>query len=190
MNEETKRRTTYRRFSDRRVAALLKLYEILFYETEIDVRTSEFFKALAYDFMVDRVLLIKTENSDEQYGVDILYAYDPSDFVKKNCFKGKGIKKLLETQKSFDGALTLSKYRTSSFFSRDEWAGLWSEELGCSSSALLSVKVTPRSGENIFLWLIMDSGSREWSSHDRDLCEEEALLLSKVLERDLLDIKL
>ena len=58
-----------------------------------------------------------------------------------------------------------------------------STDLGASASALLSVAIRGAASEPQLLWLLLQSGSREWTSKDRQLIEDVARVVGRA--RDL-----
>lgn len=185
MNTRQNRRAQFRRYSDRRLAALLELHEILFYDEPGPIRDLHFLNTINEDYQTDRVVIVQKCSPNDDC-VKILGASNGLSAVPEfSILNGSGISKILRTHTEFEGALTLSKFRSSSFFEAKEWQELWTNDLGRPASALLSVAITPQNALPAFLWLVVDSGSREWSSHDRDLSEEEALFLARVLEKRL-----
>ncbi|MBN2341460.1 MAG: GAF domain-containing protein [Deltaproteobacteria bacterium] len=187
MNNHQNRRAQFRRYSDRRVAALLELHEVLFYEPPGEARSRLFLNMMNSDYQTDRAAIVRLISAG-QGRVSVIAASEgwerlqPGDFLD-----GSGIRRIVETHQEFDGALTLSKFRSSSAFQNGEWQALWEEDLQQPASALLSVPIRYSGTAIAYLWLLVNSGSREWSSHDRDLSEEEASFLARVLEKKLLD---
>ncbi len=179
MTEEHNRRGQFRRYADRRVAALLELHEILFYDAPGPERDLRFFRSVAEDFQVDRTALLTIS---EGFPVLRHLTGNWGTLTIGDSLLGDGVKKIVEAHGTFDGALTLSKFRRSSLFQSDEWNALWARDLTEPATAMLSVPVRPRQGTAL-LWLVLDASSREWSSHDRDLSEEEAHLIGVLLDR-------
>ena len=168
------------------MAALLELHEILFYESAGPARDLHFMDTMNEDYQTDRVALVQTVG-DNRSGVRVLCASAKWPEPKQNSIlDGPGIQRIVATHAHFEGALTLSRFRSSSVFVNGEWQSLWERDLMAPASALLSVPIYPRNQPMSYLWLVADSGSREWSSHDRDLSEEEALLLARIIENGLL----
>ncbi|MBN2530299.1 MAG: hypothetical protein JXR76_28175 [Deltaproteobacteria bacterium] len=188
MNNKQNRRAQFRRYSDRRVTALLELHEILFYEPVGAARNMLLMNTINEDYQTDRVALVQTV-SEKPSCVTVLSASEKWPVSGAGTLlEGEGIQRIVLTHQHFEGALTLSKFRSSSAFSISEWQSLWERDLGAPASALLSVPVFPRKLAPAFLWLVADSGSREWSSHDRDLSEEEALMMARVIQQGMLGI--
>ncbi|MBN2715643.1 MAG: GAF domain-containing protein [Deltaproteobacteria bacterium] len=138
------------------------------------------------DYQTDRVALVQTI-PETPSAVTVLCASESwSTPVPDRLLVGAGIQRVIDTHRQFEGALTLSRFRRSSIFSDSEWQSLWDSDLLEPATALLSVPVCPSNAPVAYLWLVADNGSREWSSHDRDLAEEEAVLLARVLDREML----
>lgn len=190
-NTRKNRRSHFRRYSDRRVAALLELHEILFYDPPGPTRDATLLNVMNEDYQTDRIAVVQLVSAEEGQ-VKILAASDSwRNGAPGAELSGSGLRRIIQTHREFNGALTLSKFRASGTFENGEWSNLWDQNLGDPASALLSVPILGKD-QNVFrdaqafLWLVVDSGSREWSSHDRDLSEEEAVLLARVLEQNML----
>ena len=186
MNHSQNRRNQFRRYADRRVAALLAIHEILFYESPGPERDGRLMTALNDDYQTDRVALVEAISSKPSAVTVLCTSQSWTSLPENRLLSGTGIERIIETHKQFEGALTLSRFRSSSAFEDSEWQSLWESDFGAPASALLSVPVFPASGASVYLWLIVDSGSREWSSHDRDLSEEEAVFFARVLDKGYL----
>ena len=189
MMNKKNRRAQFRRYSDRRVAALLELHEIFFYEPAGEARNALLMNTINEDYQTDRVALVQStpENSS---AVSVLSASENWPGVHpESILEGTGIRRIMLTHQHFEGALTLSKFRSSSAFEDGEWQSLWERDLGSPASALLSVPVFPDNAAPAFLWLVADGGSREWSSHDRDLSEEEAVMMARAIGQGMLTSK-
>lgn len=186
MNTRQNRRAQFRRYTDRRVAALLELHEILFFENSGVQRDEHLLDTINEDFQTDRVVIVQMDTAAKDSMRVLSATSNWAGEINGVTFQGAAIEKIVQTQSEFNGALTLSKFRSSSLFSPQQWLDLWSHELHRPASALLSVPICAPNVPPSFMWLIVDSGSREWSSHDRDLSEEESLLLARVLEKKML----
>jgi GAF domain-containing protein len=108
-------------------------------------------------------------------------------FKDRTTLSGCGISALLSVHAENHGALTLSRFRQTSQFDSSAWDALWNTDLGEPASALLSVDIADNT-DVVLGWLIvaLNGTSREWSSHDRDLAEEIALLLAVAMKRAIL----
>ena len=60
------RRGTFRRYSDRRVAALLELYEILYHEPPGAKRNQNLLNTMSIDYQVDRAALVTPRAENER----------------------------------------------------------------------------------------------------------------------------
>jgi hypothetical protein len=186
MSQTQNRRAQFRRYSDRRVTALLELHEILFFEPAGPERDLHFMNTMNEDYQTDRVALVQAVVGQPS-SVSVLTASGNWPVTaRQNILDGPGIQRIIRTHEHFEGALTLSRFRSSSVFVNGEWQSLWERDLGAPASALLSVPVLPRNMPTVYIWLVSDSGSREWSSHDRDLSEEEALFVARMIEKRML----
>jgi len=185
---QAKRREQHRRYSDRRVAVLLALHEILFFDAPGDSQKIKLLKEILHDYETDIVTIAEANWDKDHFSFVVKASYGKEINLKKNTqISGIGLDVLIEIHKiAHDGAITLSRFRKLSAFSKDQWNSLWNEELNSKFSALLSVPFQVNDSRMSFLWLAMGDSSREWSSHDRELAEEIAKLFSKAKEKKLI----
>jgi len=177
------RRHKHRRFSDRRVHLLLRVHEILF-DMEPGVgRDGALIEEIRFDFASDRAALV-TVAADLRDGVELgAVAGEWNGAQPGVALGGKGLTDLLEAHRLTDGAVTLTYTRRPSVFSSEGWERLWAGDLGAEATALLSVAVRPERAARQLLWLQQATNSREWSSHDRELAEEVASILSRAADK-------
>ena len=184
MTGSQERRNKHRRFSDRRVHVLLRVYEILFDMEEGDERDTAVIDELRLDFETDRSALVTLgPDGNGRVEVSSLSGSWNDDRVKGSVLSGKGLEDLLEAHRLATGAVTLTYTRRPSVFSVEGWERLWAGDLGANATALLSVAIEPERAERRLLWLQQASYSREWSSHDRELAEEVASLMSRATDK-------
>jgi len=183
MTATQERRQKHRRFSDRRVHVLLRVHEILFDTNEGDERDTAVIEELRLDFETDRAALVAVgaEGNGEVEVVSLAGSWDGE--IKGSVLSGKGLQDLLEAHRLADGAVTLTYTRRPSVFSAEGWERLWAGDLGEKATALLSVAIEPERAERRLLWLQQAGYSREWSSHDRELAEEVASLLTRATDK-------
>lgn len=182
MERRQNRRGIHRRYADRRVAALLTLYEILYHENPGPSRDTNMLAAIQEDYQIDRAALLSKED-DNKLGV-IGICGNWGAISKGSVLTGVGLCAILDAHREVGGALTLSKFKRPSMIDTQAWEDLWSKDLSTPASALLSVPIEPKNAKPAFLWLALDAASREWSSHDRDLSEEIASLLGVALDKN------
>ncbi|MBW2278289.1 MAG: hypothetical protein JRF63_12405 [Deltaproteobacteria bacterium] len=183
MTGSQERRNQYRRFTDRRVHVLLRVHEILFDMPEGDERDTAVIDELRLDFETDRAALVTTRPDDSaEVEVDSLCGSWNGE-IKGTVLSGKGLQDLLQAHRLATGAVTLTYTRRPSVFSVEGWGRLWAGDLGAKATALLSVAIEPERAERRLLWLLQASYSREWSSHDRELAEEVASLMSRAADK-------
>lgn len=180
---ERERRTIHRRFSDRRVALMLAVHEILFEEPPGERRERRLIEAIRDDYQTDRAALVARNGAGS--GLEVVRAsgqWDPKP--EGRLLDGNGIEALLDVHQLATGAVTLTYVRRPSQFEREAWEQLWSEGLGSPTAALLSVELTPARAPGGFLWLAEATSSREWSSGDRELIEEIGALLARAADKE------
>ncbi|MCK9522816.1 MAG: hypothetical protein M0R76_07170 [Proteobacteria bacterium] len=186
MSTNTNRRGQHRRYADRRIAALLQIHEIFFYEPPGLARQEQLIQAIQSDYETDRGALLVP---DAQHPHALRFLCRSGDWGPNatKFLSGSGITALRNAHSETPGALTLSRFRSTSLFSDESWNALWHEDLLTPASALLSVNIAAPTGESLgWLLLALNGASREWSSHDRDLAEEIALLLAQAMQRGII----
>jgi hypothetical protein len=184
MNEaNSDRRSRPRRYSDRRVALLLAIHELLFEHPPGPERDRLVLDAVRDDFETGRALLARP--GDQGFGILVAAACgewreDPAGRI----LEGPGLAALLGTHGLVPGAVTLTYVRRPSAFAPEDWERLFKADLGEPASALLSVEIRPERAPGSLLLLQDVVSSREWSSHDRSMAEEVARLLSRAADKD------
>jgi len=178
-----RRRPTYRRYSDRRVALMLELYEILFEDPTPEVRDTLLLDAIRFDFGTDAALLVDVSEKDTG-PLTVRSISEDADFAAPgSALLGDGIRDLRAAHEHAQGAITLTRFRRPSMFEESSWENLWKEDLGAPATALLSVSVSPSLAKPSYLWLLLQGASKEWSSHDRELAEEISHLMARVADK-------
>jgi GAF domain-containing protein len=183
MTLASERRTKHRRFSDRRVAVMLAVHELLFDLPPGAEREEEILEVLRDDFGSDRAALVAPFDGAEPGLVVNAASGSWSDGPRGRRLTGRGLGHLLEVHRLAAGAVTLTYVRRPPAFDSDGWEDLFNRDLLEPTSALLSVELHPRSAPRSFLWLQQETGSREWSSKDRELAEEVAHLLARAADK-------
>ncbi len=185
MTETQERREVFRRYADRRRALMLAIHEILFDQRPGEARDRNILEEIRYDFCTDGAVLVrKLTEKNPSDSVTLLATAGDWDRTKPgDNFEGEGIEALLSAQENAHGAVALSRFRPTSLISDNAWEHLWQTDLGKPASALLSVDLKPSQARPALIWLTLDAASREWSSHDRQLLEEAADLLSRAADR-------
>ncbi|HUT76675.1 MAG TPA: hypothetical protein VM285_03255, partial [Polyangia bacterium] len=139
MNEaNSDRRARPRRYSDRRVALLLQIHELLFDHPPGPERERLVLEAVRDDFETSRALL--AQRGDTGPGIIVAAACgewreDPVGRV----LEGPGLAALLDTHGLVPGAVTLTYVRRPSAFTAEDWERLFKADFGEPASALLSV---------------------------------------------------
>ena len=185
MTEINNRRGQYRRYSDRRVAALLKIHEILFYEADNPSLDLLILNAVRDDFATDRAALVKIVEKGNIAKIESLCS-NWKTASEGTLLKNSGIKIIADSHIHSNAVLTLSKFRKVSLLTGEQWTLFWEKGLMEQTSALLSVPVISDKKNILLLWLALDKTSREWNSHDRNLAEEIAHLLFMAIEKKVL----
>lgn len=181
--QEQEQRQNFRRYSDRRIALLLEIYETLFHNDPGPPRDQAILEVIRQNFEADRACLVKPGGGAK--GVDVLaHAGEWISSPKGRVLTGSGLRLLLELHEATPGTLTLSRVKRPSAFSQPAWDSLWSGDLGAQAMALLSIVIRPQKSRKTILWLYQCSYSREWSSRDRQLAEEVAALLAKAADKE------
>ncbi len=179
MNNKVEKRQHYRRYEDRRVAMMLAIYKTLFDEAPGPPREEKLLGAILENFKVDRVLLIDLADGVR---VRALRGKDPG---KPLSIGGAGFGELLALHRINPGALSFERVRKPELFTSDSWNSLWTEGMGTSAQALMSILITPAGAPRQLLWLQQLSSSREWGSRDRDLIEEVTGVLAQAADKAL-----
>jgi len=183
MSQNQERRTIHRRFSDRRVALMLAVHEILFDDPPGERRERRLLDALMYDYQTARAAFVTREAGASELRLSRTggeWGGDPEG----RPLDGAGVAALLDVHRIATGAVTLTYVRRPSQFEREAWEELWSGGLGAPATALISVELKPERAPGGFLWLAEASSSREWSSGDRELIEEVGGLLSRAADKE------
>ncbi|MFO8070440.1 MAG: hypothetical protein R6V85_01080 [Polyangia bacterium] len=183
MSSTSERRTKYRRFSDRRVAVMLAVHELLFDLPPGPERDEKILGVLRDDFGSDRAALVAPVDGTAPGLVVNAASGAWSEGPRGRRLTGRGLEHLLEVHRLAAGAVTLTYIRRPAAFDSDGWEDLFNRDLLEPTSALLSVELLPDSAPRSFLWLQQEIGSREWSSNDRELAEEVARLLARAADR-------
>ncbi len=187
MKGTQERREVFRRYADRRRALMLAIHEILFDQRSGEARDRDLLEEIRCDFRTDGAVLVhKLTEKNKSDSVTLLAAAGDWERAQPgNTFEGEGIEALLRAQENAHGAVALSRFRPTSLINDNAWEHLWQDDLGKPATALLSVDIKPSEARPALIWLILNGASREWSSHDRQLLEEVADLLSRAADRVL-----
>lgn len=185
MKGTSERREIFRRYADRRRALMLAIHEILFDQRPGEDRDRDLLTEICGDFHTDGAVLVrKLTNPPTPDSVTLMAAVgDWAGAQPGDTFEGEGIEALLSAQENAQGAVALSRFRRTSLINDDAWEHLWQDSLGKPATALLSVDLKPSDASPALIWLILNGASREWSSHDRQLLEEAADLLSRAADK-------
>jgi hypothetical protein len=186
MNDPTQspgdeRRTRPRRYSDRRVALLLRVHEILFDHPPGPGRDRLVLEAVRDDFETNRALMAR--QGDGPRVVVAAACGEWREDPEGRTLSGPGLAALLDNHGAATGAMTLTYVRRPSAFAPEDWEHLFRHDLGEPTAALLSVEIRPRQAPGFLLVLQDTVASREWSSHDRSMAEEVAHLLSRAVDK-------
>jgi hypothetical protein len=178
---ETEKRVRFRRHSDRRVALMLALHEILFDDSPGPARDVRLLEAIVRDFETDRALLLGPlapggDGLALEAKAGVPEGEDPLP-------DGAGLRLLANLHVGAPGAVTLNRGKRPALFSPEAWDALWSRELGRESQALMSVAVRGERAPAALLVVLQVSWSREWNIRDRDLVEEVGVLLGRAADR-------
>ena len=185
MKGTSERREIFRRYADRRRALMLAIHEILFDQRPGEDRDRDLLTEICGDFHTDGAVLVrKLTNPPTPDSVTLMAAVgDWAGAQPGDTFEGEGIEALLSAQENAQGAVALSRFRRTSLINDNAWEHLWQDSLGKPATALLSVDLKPSEASPALIWLILNGASREWSSHDRQLLEEAADLLSRAADK-------
>lgn len=181
MAQVYEQRTQFRRFTDRRGALMLAVYEILFDLPRGANRDGRILEAILRNYGVDRAAFVSLDTNPP--GGRGVLATAVGSWNGQQVIQGRGFDQLLALHREVDGALTFESVRRPTQFSPEEWDSLWSEALGGASRALLSMEVRPSTSAPKLIWLQQILSSREWSSRDRELIEEVAALLARAEDK-------
>ncbi len=182
MKNTAENRVSYRRYSDRRNALLLNIYEILFDNPAGLARDGMVLEAILENFQTDQAAFVIPPDGSKEEGQIAVAVGDWGKDGSKRPLLGVGVKQLWDLQQTAPGALTFTRVKRPTLFQADTWENLWNEALHMST-ALLSVQIPAQKASPLNLWLIQTAYSREWSSRDRDLSEEVAKLLARARDR-------
>ena len=177
MSNYAEKRIHYRRYSDRRLALLFRLYETLYHQEAGAGRDRLLLEAIQENYAADQAAFV-TLSANGGSGAEIrarVGEWGPDGF--REPLDGTGLSALWELQSGAPGALTLTRVKRPPVFAREAWDDLWNQALPGKKS-LLAVKIVPRKATPEALWLVQSHYSREWSSRDRDLAEEIAALMA------------
>ncbi|MDD5310009.1 MAG: hypothetical protein PHU25_22045 [Deltaproteobacteria bacterium] len=180
---ETEKRVRFRRHSDRRVALLLALHEILFDVSPGPARDARLLEAIVRDFETDRAVLLGPLVAGGQGLAVRASAGVPSG--EEPVPKGEGVRLVTDLHLGAPGAVTLNRGKRPALFPPEAWDALWSRELGCESQALMGVVVKGERAPATLLLVLQVTCSREWGIRDRDLIEEIGVLLGRAADRAL-----
>ncbi len=185
MKGTQERREVFRRYADRRRALMLAIHEILFDQRPGEARDRNLLEEVCHDFYTDGAVLVrKLTEKDTSDSVVLLVAAGNWDLAQPgDIFEGEGIEALLRAQENAHGAVALSRFRRTSLINDNAWEDLWENDPGKPATALLSVDLKPSDARPAMIWLLLNGASREWSSHDRQLLEEVADLLSRAADK-------
>ncbi len=185
MTGTKERREVFRRYGDRRRALMLSIHEILFDQLPGEARDHNLLEEICGDFCTDGAVLVRklTEKGTSDSVTLLAAAGDWNGAQPGDTFEGEGIEALLSAQEKAQGAVALSLFRPPSLISDNAWERLWQNDLGKPTTALLSVDLKPSEASPSLIWLILNGASREWSSHDRQLLEEAADLLTRAADK-------
>lgn len=184
MKKSFEKRTTYRRYEDRRVAMMLAVHEIIFDRPPPKERDRQILAALADNYQVERAALVNlVENNGKMSGLVAASFGDWKCPDEKIKILGEGFDYLTQLHRTAEGALSFENVRKPEAFTDIAWRSLWSEGIGAPAMALLSMEVD--AGGRKLLWLQQVGSTREWSSRDRELIEEVANLLSRAAQKGL-----
>lgn len=178
------KRTTYRRYEDRRVAMMLAIHEILFSESPSRKRDALILNNIVDNYRVDRAAILEV-TPPEKHAVILVRVGDWQTEQPSLTVQGPGFEALLHLHEHCEGALTFESVRKPDMFDATLWEDLWENGVAAPSRALLSVTIAPRSQPTRILWLQQSQSSREWSSRDRNLAEEIAYLLIRAMEKEV-----
>ncbi len=182
-------RGRYRRYADRRMALMLALYEILFEEEPGEHRDQQLLHAITKNYEIDQAALF-SYSSPNNCALRIRTTAGHWTLVEQDGeLGGVGIETLVELQTASAGALSLTRTKRPSAFSRESWDDLWDNSLKGRAMSLLSISITPQNATPVLMWMIQTSYSREWNSRDRELAEEAARLMAKVADRELKGVR-
>ena len=177
MAQVYEQRTQFRRYTDRRGALMLAVYELLFDLPRSPKRDERILEAILRNYGVDRAALVSLE--DHSPGSRGVLATTVGSWDGQRNIQGKGFEQLLTLHREVYSALTFESVRRPTQFSTEEWDSLWTDALGGSARALLSMEIRPKTAAPKLIWLQQTISSREWSSRDRELIEEVAELLAR-----------
>ena len=181
MTLQKENRGRYRRYEDRRVALLLRVYEVLFEHLNSPHRDGLLLRAILDNYGADRGAFLRPADSgDGLLKFEALEGTWPAGTQDKSL-AGAGLGALLALQEEAPGAVTLARVKRPESFRRSAWDMLWQQDL--SASALLSVTIPSTRAPKQYLWLVQTSYSREWSSRDRELAEEVSSLLARARDK-------
>ncbi len=185
MTGTNERREVFRRYGDRRRALMLSIHEILFDQLPGEARDHNLLDEICGDFCTDGAVLVRklTEKGTPDSVTLLASAGDWDGVQSGDIFEGEGIEALLSAQEDAQGAVALSRFRRTSLINDNAWEQLWQNDLGKPATGLLSVDLKPSEASPSLIWLILNGASREWSSHDRQLLEEAADLLSRAADK-------
>jgi len=185
MGNESDKRANYRRFSDRRAALLLEVYEALFNNASGVDRDRLVLEAIRDNYEADRAAFVKPRTSSLGSVEVVCAAGAWKTTIEGRELAGPGLRMLLDLHQAAPGTLTFSRVKQPSAFSTAAWQHLWTSDLGAQTMALLSISIEPKTARPYILWLQQSGYSREWSSRDRELAEEIANILGISADRAL-----
>lgn len=178
MIAKTDKRIKFRRFSDRRTVLLLDIYETLFHHPPGPEQDNLLLQAIQQNYATDTAVFASQENPGPDTTAIHAVVGDWNVERGETLPAGNGLAKLWDLQKTAPGALTFTRVKRPPVFPQNDWDNLWNEALNMKM-ALLSIQILPQTAPPEVLWLLQTSYSREWSSRDRELAEEIAVLLAK-----------
>ena len=185
MSGSKERRAKHRRYSDRRVAFMLDLHEILFDIDPGKARDEALLSIMSDDFDTDLAAFLVRRGAAPDTEL-VVVGFDAEAPPRTELFRGPGLQLLLDIQQTASGAITLTRFRRPSVMDQEIWDRMWDEDLAdVDATGLLTIAVIPERAQPFYIWLILSGSSREWTSHDRDLAEETARLLARAADKAL-----
>ncbi|MCP4599350.1 MAG: hypothetical protein GY847_02245 [Proteobacteria bacterium] len=184
MAKTEEKRANFRRYEDRRMTLLLSIHELLFDNPTGQERDRLILEAVRHNFKTDRTAFVIPEKPGEECSQISAVAGNWDSEVQRALLKGSGLEMFWSLQKEAPGAITLTRVKRPTIFPFEAWESLWNDTLATLATAILSVQLISKRAPMATLWLLQTSYSREWSSRDRDLAEEVAVLLAKVRDKE------
>ncbi len=163
---------------------MLSIHEILFDMKPGNERDQCILAAISENYQVDRAAVLALEEHEGQWSGRMTASFgDWQHSGEALRFSGEGFDRIVELHEMAEGALTFESVRKPEAFTETAWRSLWAEGVGSPTRALLSM--TLGEDKQKLIWLQQTGSTREWSSRDRDLIEEIAVLLAKAARRGI-----